>query len=363
MNRGPTYSVRPFLCLLAFLQATTSQVMPCGTSLCFSGSFNDNGLLQRTPQRSALYGTQAPAGVPVSLTLTSEDGTYNKTFPATSGTDGTWKVLLDAMPTGGNYGAALSCPACSGPPVDPLRNLTFGDLFYCAGQSNAWLPLWFTFARNQSDHDIRSGHYDNIRFMANQQRDPTNLTGNWIVPDRGQRGSCMDHGRGSGVWCQGKDLVDRPFRPEQGESDLWEVPAFCWYSLAYLTDFMRAQGETPPPMGFIATPEGGTMVEQWTPYSAQLQCSNMTCLCSTPHCNSSQPLDPTTCWGNGGLYRANVEPYLNTTIKAVLWCEWHLLDTVTHVAPHTFVSHAPRHAHTHTPLPHFLANPRPRGEQ
>jgi sialate O-acetylesterase len=139
------------------------------------------------------------------------------------------------------------------------------------------------------------------------------------VPDRGYRGNCADHGRSQGAWCKGRDLVDRPFRPDQGESDEWEVPAFCWYTLAYLTDLMVARGETPPPLAFIATPEGGTMIEQWTDFGAQMQCANMTCLCSTPGCNQSQPLDPITCWGNGGLYRSNILPYVNTTIKSFLW--------------------------------------------
>jgi hypothetical protein len=335
---------------VALVAATAAQVTPCGPGLCFSGQFNDNMILQRAPYRAAVYGTLAPAGSAVSITLSTSDGSYNKSFPGTSDPEtGTWKVLFDAMPTGGNYSAAISCPSCSGDPVSPLVNLTFGDVFYCSGQSNSfvssarklaphakrspqnpypntpntkqpnrWLPLWFTFARNQSDYDIREGRYDNVAFLPSQQRDATNKTGNWIAPERGQRGNCVEHGRGTGVWCTGKDLVDRPFRPDQGESDLWEVEATCWYTLAYLTDLMRAQGETPPPLGFIATPEGGTMVEQWTDFSTQKQCKNMTCLCSTPGCNSSQPLDPEICWGNGGLYRANVEPYVNTTIRGFM---------------------------------------------
>ena len=245
---------------LALLALARAQVTPCGNGLCLSGQFNDNMILQRAPERAALYGTLAPAGAPLSVTLSgaANDGSlYNKTFAAASLPDGTWKVLLDPMATGGNYSAALSCPTCTGDPVSPFVNITFGDVFYCSGQSNSWLPLWFTFARNQSDHDIRAGNYDNIRFLPSQQRDATNLTGNWVVPERGPRGSCMDHGRGTGVWCAGKDLVDRPFRPDQGESDLWEVEATCWYTVAYLTDLMRAQGMAPPPLAFIATPEGG----------------------------------------------------------------------------------------------------------
>jgi len=119
------------------------QISPCGPGLCFSGQFNDNGILQRQPQRAALYGTLKPAGSPVTLTLSGSaaDGTsYNKTFVGLSMADGTWKVLLDPMPTGGNYSAFLVCPSCTGDPVNPLVNLTFGDVYYCSGQSNAWLP-------------------------------------------------------------------------------------------------------------------------------------------------------------------------------------------------------------------------------
>ena len=111
---------------LLLAAAARAQLTPCGTSLCFSGQFNDNALLQRAPQRAALYGTLAPAGAALSLTLASADGAYNKTFAAASNADASWKVLLDAMPAGGNYSASLSCPTCTGPPVAPLQNLTFG---------------------------------------------------------------------------------------------------------------------------------------------------------------------------------------------------------------------------------------------
>ena len=130
--RASTTSVVLGIVLVA-AASVHAQVTPCGPGLCFSGQFNDNALLQRAPARAALYGTLAPADAPLSLTLagTADDGTaFNKTFVAT--TSGiTWKVILDAMPTGGTYSAALACPTCTGDVVAPLVNLTFGDIFYC----------------------------------------------------------------------------------------------------------------------------------------------------------------------------------------------------------------------------------------
>ncbi len=73
----------------------------CGNSLCFSGAFDQFGVLQRGPVRAAYYGaTGVPPqpGVPivVSLVGTLEDGAtpYNKSFSTTSMADGTWKVSL-----------------------------------------------------------------------------------------------------------------------------------------------------------------------------------------------------------------------------------------------------------------------------
>ena len=107
----------------------------CGPSLCFANNFGDFGVLQRGPARAAYYGsTGAPpvAGAAVSLTLAGvlDDGsTYNKSFATTSMADGTWKILLDAMPAYGQLSATVSCAACGGSQAATLRNQTFGDVW------------------------------------------------------------------------------------------------------------------------------------------------------------------------------------------------------------------------------------------
>ena len=315
---------RSVLALLsAAAAAAAGPVLSCGDSLCFSGHFNDNAVMQRAPNKAAYYGsvpTGSPAGVAVSLTLAAADGSYSKQFTTNAMGDGTWKVVLDPMPTGGNYSASISCPQCSGSNNgDTLYNQTFGDVYHCTGQSNSWLPLWFTFERNNSIAAIAAGQYANIKMLFNGN-DPTNVTGNFIVNGRGPRGTCLGKGRGPNAWCSGMDLVFTWMRQELNETQFEEAPATCWYFAQYLTDQFIKNGETPPPLGIISTPEGGTMVEQWSAYSAQTQCVNATCLC-TAQCNQSQPLNP-TCDLNGGLYNANVEPLINTTIKGHIWCTY-----------------------------------------
>ena len=109
----------------------------CGNSLCFAGNFGDFGVLQRAPARAAYYGaTGSPpvAGAAVALTLagTLDDGSvYNKTFATTSMADGTWKILLEPMPTFGSFTATVASGASS----VTLRNQTFGDVWIFSGQS------------------------------------------------------------------------------------------------------------------------------------------------------------------------------------------------------------------------------------
>ena len=124
-------------CLLVPLLVSSgawAQVTPCGPGLCFSGQFNDNALLQRAPAAAVLYGSGATGAVQLTLAGTAGDGSaYNKTFTGAGAADGTWRVQLDPMPTGGNLSAALAL-AGNASAISTLYNLTFGDVWYCAGK-------------------------------------------------------------------------------------------------------------------------------------------------------------------------------------------------------------------------------------
>ena len=63
---------RSVLALLsAAAAAAAGPVLSCGDSLCFSGHFNDNAVMQRAPNKAAYYGsvpTGSPAGVLTQVT-------------------------------------------------------------------------------------------------------------------------------------------------------------------------------------------------------------------------------------------------------------------------------------------------------
>ena len=108
---------------------------------------------------AAITGSVPPgwgvAPMTVKVTLVDEDGGANSaTVAAVIRPDNTWKVLLPPRPTFGNYSLTATCTTgCSGPnatATKALVNLTFGDVYVCAGQSNMQLMLDYTFERNAS---------------------------------------------------------------------------------------------------------------------------------------------------------------------------------------------------------------------
>ena len=46
-----------------------------------------------------------------------------------------------------------------------LKNITFGDVYVCAGQSNMQLMMDYTFEANKSVAAIKEGKYQNIRLF------------------------------------------------------------------------------------------------------------------------------------------------------------------------------------------------------
>ena len=62
-----------------------------------------------------------------------------------------------------------------------------------------------------------------------------------------------------------------------------EFPSTCWYTAQKLTDLLTLGGGTAPPLGLMAVPVGGTMLEDWAEWDAQLPaagCHNVTCSAS-----------------------------------------------------------------------------------
>ena len=85
-------------------------------------------------------------------------------------------------------------------------------------------------------------------------------------------------------------------------SVLMQFSAACWYFAQALTDELGANA---PPLGMIASSVGGTQIEAWTPPNIINECQNNSCQTKPAGC--------------GVLWNGMVCPYLNMTIKGILW--------------------------------------------
>jgi len=268
-------------------------------------------VLQRAPARAAYYGaTGAPPlpGVPIVLTLAGvlEDGAaYNKSFSTTSLPDGTWKVLLEPMPTGGSFTATVAC--CSGQTAS-IDSQTFGEVLVFTGQSNMGTgsPLAHNFARNATYASLAGGRYSRIALWASPDNGgvpfPREELGNWVTGGFGGFTRLTPALRLGAV----DGFAAMPLLTAMALADVW-----------------AEEGGAAPPIGVYATAVGGTNLEAWAPYAAARGCVNATCMCAdnwVQSCAVYTPLSNRTyCGCNGMLFARQIQPLVNVTISAILW--------------------------------------------
>ena len=53
----------------------------------------------------------------------------------------------------------VSCASCANTTADTLADVTFGDVWFCSGQSNMWLPMNMDTSRNVTYDAILAGKY------------------------------------------------------------------------------------------------------------------------------------------------------------------------------------------------------------
>ena len=128
--------------------AAQAASLSCGQDVCFAGGLSSGAVLQRAPAQAALYGSvpSGSANAVVTLIFGTVDGTSSKNYTSAVAADLTWKVLLDPQPAGGNYSARVLCTTgCSHPKREStITDLTYGDVVFCAGQSNMWRAVKFS---------------------------------------------------------------------------------------------------------------------------------------------------------------------------------------------------------------------------
>lgn len=284
--------------------------------------FGDNMVLQQGPSRAAIYGFLGDKCKSVKVSVLNEetgakDVFTNALINATHQPFGkdygvrpcskqdcppddmrafnpwnrplpTWKVLLWPMPAGGNYTVTAECTsrACADCKPATITNVTFGDVWYCSGQSNMWLPLSYSFSRNESNAKIRDGHYSNFRIMAGSSGNvPYGSDGTWN-PGYGDKD-------GSNPWMTAQQAV--------ASGRFEEFGATCWYYGQRLADL----GITDIPIGLANTAIGGQRIEEYSSNSSLHSCT--------------QRVGEDSQYWDAQLFATQVLPFIDTTVKGWIW--------------------------------------------
>eukprot|EP00038_Savillea_parva_P008384 m.176574 g.176574 ORF g.176574 m.176574 type:complete len:812 (-) comp14199_c0_seq1:171-2606(-) len=301
----------------------------------FHYAFGDNMVLQQAPASAAVYGFMSAGGTSVQVkvmqgttvvhTLTADVGpnTTQQAFGAGFGVRpcakadcppydmagwnpwnqplNTWKALIPptaatASGAPAEYTIVATCTGCSGNTTDTISNVVFGDMWYCSGQSNMWLPVDHSFSRNDTVAAIQAGKYTNIRGMFGGSANHPDGGTSWVPGGRG-------YGRSDGdsPWMTAAQAIATGSSAGNGGSyPLFKMGASCWYFGQRLSEL----GVTVP-IGLVDTAIGGQRIEEYMENTTIAVCQN----------RSSENIP----WWDGELYATQVIPFVDMTVKGWVW--------------------------------------------
>ncbi|KAM6045027.1 sialate O-acetylesterase isoform 4-T4 [Theristicus caerulescens] len=255
--------------------------LAAGAMLGFASYYGDHMVLQKAPAGAVVWGYGEP-GASVTVAL-SEDGglvVMKKTAPV-KGPSGTWTTVLDPMDPGGPY--ALT--AGQGSENVTLRDIYFGDVWLCSGQSN--MVMTVSQIVNASRELAAAARYPYVRVFA-------------AAPAR------------SDVELEDLERIDLPWAiptaENLGHGNFTYFSAVCWLLGRYLYEALRY------PLGLVEAAWGGTPIEAWASRRALRACGLPRDAGSvSPQRQLSGPQTPSVLWN------AMIHPLLNMTLRGVAW--------------------------------------------
>ena len=285
---------------------------PPPPELRFANTFGDHMVLQAGSFVS-VWGHGLGPGSAVSVVSTASPSVVTTTTTANN----TWHVRLPAVAAGS---MAHTVTATSGDKSAALRDVLYGDVWLCSGQSN----MQFTMDQlsnggpyapdetfNLTAEVAAAAKFPLIRLFT--VGTPPLWTNSSLVGAGGELAAVTQPWTvASPDALGGAGSPTSPTQRRMGNlSDYSQFPrdyshfsAFCWF---YGKELHQARGY---PIGLIATSYGGTPAEAWSSPSAIEQCYN------PPPMPPGPVLPPQA---NSVLWESMVVPLLRSTIKGVAW--------------------------------------------
>jgi len=230
-------------------------------------------VLQRAPQSAVLWGF-APPGDDVDCLLVAT-GTEAR---AVADASGKWAVTLPPQPAGGPHD--IVCSSRLRPDVtETLRDVLFGDVFLCGGQSNM---VFATRAMLNGAQEVAAADsFPDLRLFSVGQ-------GTARPPAPGV--PLLQLGTVEQPWTRASALSVGGSATRAGFS------AVCWVAGRTL----HAQLGGSVPLGLVVSAWGGTAVQQWAESDDTLR-----------ECKQSP--------GQGARFEAMIAPLLRMRLAGVLW--------------------------------------------
>ncbi|NXS14974.1 SIAE acetylesterase, partial [Neodrepanis coruscans] len=233
-----------------------------------------------------------------------------------SGPSGTWTTVLDPMDQGGPY----TLMAEQDLENMTLRDIYFGDVWLCSGQSN--MAMTVLQVANASQELAAAAHYPYVRVFAAaparsdmelEDLEQVNLP--WSIPTAAEN---LGHGNftyfSAVCWLLGRSLYEALGSPVGLVEAAWGgTPIEAWSSRRALRmcglseDTGRVTLELFFGLVLALTMKGYAPLELCTPLSPALSSS------TSPHWHLSGPQTPSVLWN------AMIHPLLNMTLRGVVW--------------------------------------------
>eukprot|EP01064_Diplonema_japonicum_P004283 TRINITY_DN1279_c0_g2_i1.p1 TRINITY_DN1279_c0_g2~~TRINITY_DN1279_c0_g2_i1.p1 ORF type:complete len:890 (+),score=242.98 TRINITY_DN1279_c0_g2_i1:48-2672(+) len=246
--------------------------------------FGDNMVIQTNEEygaRGFLNGKASP-GEKVVIQGTAT----NTVYTVTADSSGDWEVMLDPQSSVVNKGY-LTVQGESGP-VHKADQVSYGDVFFCSGQSNMAFPLKDAFNATAEASSLTEADFANFRFFtAPLSYSPT-------PQFNFNNGSCQV-GDACTSWVTAAEAHSTGY--------IMDFSAVCYMTVRDIARF-HTGGR---PMGLVLSAWGGTRIEAWMPESSFKTCSSMPPVPATSHQEASV------------LYNAMVAPVNKMAVRSAIW--------------------------------------------
>ena len=311
----------------------------CPKALLFSTGFDSDMVLQRAPAKAAVYGqlvAAAPGKDPsVAVTVATVGGSsytvQARIAPAptyclpgsndcVANYTASWKAYLKPAPTGGEHTITAVCTGCNvgtaaadaGRASSSIHRVTFGDVYFCSGQSNMALPQEHSYSAKLLQTQMRGGMFSKLRWFqyqgmkgAKPHQEDNGQPGGFSPMWTRQTGAKSYVAPGNGIegrtWFNASYGAAWPVTKKDGDP-FFTFSATC---IEFGRNLLEMLGDDAPPIGVIGLIQsaiGGTQIEAWTPNATTARCRNTT----------APP-------AGGALYYGMVCPFVNMTIAGWVW--------------------------------------------